>query len=422
MTENLADEETPWQAQAARYALLSEVVLLIAQTSDLQRLLADAVNKLKWVLDFERCTLALRNDDGESYRLQTLLETRRKVAKVKEEKIPLSVGISGDVISSNQMRLITDGISKDDTSPVADEEMEGGELSTILSVPLRAYNNTLGCITFGTRKSNAFSRDDIKVAREFSVHLALAIDRWQQTTNLQLANEHLKQEIDERTRAEEALRVARRRLADAIESISEGFSLYDTDDRLVLCNSRYHELLYPEMRDVMKPGTPFEEVIRNVANRGLIKDAEGRVDAWVKDRLAQHRNPGKGHLQPRTDGRWIQITERRTEDGGTVAVYSDITELKQREQELADLVGKLKIARDQAEAATQTKSQFLANMSHELRTPLNAVIGITEMLLEDAEDLGQDDFIEPLGRISRAGKHLLHLINDVLDLSKIEAG
>jgi adenylate cyclase len=82
--------------------------------------------------------------------------------------------------------------------------------------------------------------------------------------------------------------------------------------------------------------------------------------------------------------------------------------LKQREQE--------------AEDANRAKSQFLANMSHELRTPLNAVIGITEMLIEDAEEFGQDDFVEPLQRISRAGKHLLDLINDILDLSKIEAG
>jgi signal transduction histidine kinase len=82
----------------------------------------------------------------------------------------------------------------------------------------------------------------------------------------------------------------------------------------------------------------------------------------------------------------------------------------------------LRRAKELAEAATQAKSSFLANMSHELRTPLNAVIGITEMLEEDAKDLGQDDFIEPLGRVSKAGKHLLHLINEVLDLSKIEAG
>ena len=74
------------------------------------------------------------------------------------------------------------------------------------------------------------------------------------------------------------------------------------------------------------------------------------------------------------------------------------------------------------EQASQHKSQFLANMSHELRTPLNAIIGVSEMLLEDARDLDRPDEVEPLERVLRAGRHLLVLINDVLDLSKIEAG
>ena len=74
------------------------------------------------------------------------------------------------------------------------------------------------------------------------------------------------------------------------------------------------------------------------------------------------------------------------------------------------------------ELASQHKSQFLANMSHELRTPMNAIIGVSEMLLEDAQDLGHDDKVEPLSRILRAGRHLLALINGILDLSKIEAG
>ena len=76
----------------------------------------------------------------------------------------------------------------------------------------------------------------------------------------------------------------------------------------------------------------------------------------------------------------------------------------------------------QLEVASQHKSQFLANMSHELRTPLNAIIGVSEMLLEDARDLGNADQVEPLERILRAGRHLLTLINEILDLSKIEAG
>ncbi|WP_170766388.1 response regulator [Ruegeria lacuscaerulensis] len=213
-------------------------------------------------------------------------------------------------------------------------------------------------------------------------------------------------EIEENNLRE--IEVARRRLVDAIENSSDGFAFYDANEKLVLCNNRYKELLYPEIEVTIEPGMSFETIIRSSAKVGLIVNAQDRIDEWVEERIASHRNPKEALVQQRRDGRWIMINERKTSDGGTVAVYTDITELKQRERD--------------AEEANRAKSQFLANMSHELRTPLNAVIGITEMLEEDAEDLGQDDFIEPLQRISRAGKHLLELINEILDLSKIEAG
>ncbi|MER8715830.1 adenylate/guanylate cyclase domain-containing protein [Mesorhizobium sp. M1295] len=129
---------------------------------------------------------------------------------------------------------------------------------------------------------------------------------------------------------------ARQRLIDAIESISEGFALYDGEDRLVLSNSRYRELLYSDLAIELMPGTTFEHIIRRSAERGYIKDAEGRLEEWVAERLSRHRNPGEPWVQRRGDGRWIMISERRITAGGTVAVYSDITELKQREENLAE--------------------------------------------------------------------------------------
>ena len=208
---------------------------------------------------------------------------------------------------------------------------------------------------------------------------------------------------------------ARQRLIDAIESINEGFALYDADDRLILCNSRYEELLYPGYDIPMEPGTPFETVIRRAAERGLVLEAKGRVDAWVAERLARHRNPVAAEIQHRDGNRWIQVCERRIAGGGTVAVYTDITEVKHH-------AAQLELARDEAMAATRAKSQFLTNMSHELRTPLNAIIGITEMLKEEAEETGDEPLVEPLDRIRHAGTHLLALINEILDLAKIEAG
>ena len=127
---------------------------------------------------------------------------------------------------------------------------------------------------------------------------------------------------------------ARRRLVDAIENSSEGFAFYDPDDRLVICNTRYQELLYPDSDISLEPGTAFETIIRTAAEGGLITDAEGRIDEWVAERLAIHRDPGEPRIQQRSGGQWVLITERRTGDGGTVAIYSDITDLKQREEDL----------------------------------------------------------------------------------------
>ena len=122
------------------------------------------------------------------------------------------------------------------------------------------------------------------------------------------------------------------------------------------------------------------------------------------------RNATPGKLRP-------MVQQASNDELGTVIdEYNHMIEVERKHIE------ELESARAQAEAATQTKSQFLATMSHELRTPLNAVIGISEMLLEEVEEKKEEDYIEPLSRVSRAGKHLLSLINEILDLSKIEAG
>ena len=131
------------------------------------------------------------------------------------------------------------------------------------------------------------------------------------------------------------IRETRRRLSEAIESISEAFSLYDSEDRLIACNSKYRALLYPNVDDQVIVGKTFEALIRHAAESGDVADAEGRIDEWVAERLAHHRDPAAAFLQRRGDGRWLIVSERRTDDGGTVAVYSDVTELKQREQELS---------------------------------------------------------------------------------------
>jgi hypothetical protein len=131
-------------------------------------------------------------------------------------------------------------------------------------------------------------------------------------------------------------------LAVAIESISEAFSLYDGEDRLVVCNNKYRTLLYPGDAAEISPGMTFESIVRRAAERGYVKDAERRVDEWVRERIARHREPSSSHVQQRGDGRWILVSERKTEDSSTVAVYSDITELKERENQLSHTVSELR--------------------------------------------------------------------------------
>lgn len=140
-------------------------------------------------------------------------------------------------------------------------------------------------------------------------------------------------DITARKQAEESRRQSEQRLIDALESIQEGFVLFDADDRLAISNRRFKEL-YPGLTDLYVPGTPFEVIARRAAERGVIRDAVGRVDAWVVARIAMHREPSGPHLQAQSDGRWIQLNERKTQDGGTVAVFTDVSELKRREQEL----------------------------------------------------------------------------------------
>jgi adenylate cyclase len=150
-------------------------------------------------------------------------------------------------------------------------------------------------------------------------------------------------DVTARNEAEVALRRSEQRLTDAIEALSEGFSLYDAEDRLIVCNRAYGKLLYADT-GTPPAGTPYDRLIRNAAQLGLVEDAKGRVEEWVAERLAQHREPTGTHVQRRADGRWVQINERKTTEGGTVAVYTNITEIKRAEEALRDAHRKAELA------------------------------------------------------------------------------
>lgn len=194
----------------------------------------------------------------------------------------------------------------------------------------------------------------------------------------------------------------RQRLIDAIESISEGFAFYDADNRLVLYNTRYRDFLNDPTGDFVQPGRSAEEIAQD-APKGSGLRLEADLDG---------RTPRASNVRQLQDGRWVQIDKRRTTDGGSVVVYSDISELKQREAEITQ-------AKEQAEAANEAKSSFLATMSHEIRTPLNGIMGMSNLLASTKLDAEQRDFAATIGD---AADTLLTIINDILDFSKVEAG
>jgi len=265
-------------------------------------------------------------------------------------------------------------------------------LSSILR-PLRRLLAAIQAITAG--KANVelppASRDELGKMREALVFLR---DATRERAALAHETEH-----------------QRMTLYDALESINQGFALYDPDDRLIMINSQYRAW-QPALADVLKPGIAFPDILRAAVTAGLGTATTG--EGWITDRL-KNRGKGGSRIEQLTGGRWVQINERRTHDGGLVAVYTDVTEMRERQTEL-------ELAKEAADRATQVKSEFLANMSHELRTPLNAIIGYSQILQDDALDAGQTESIADLKKIEGAGNHLLHLINDILDLSKIEAG
>jgi sigma-B regulation protein RsbU (phosphoserine phosphatase) len=142
------------------------------------------------------------------------------------------------------------------------------------------------------------------------------------------------------TTASSLARDAHELMVEAIESVPQWFSLFDADDRLVICNRKYREVVSGPGVQV-RTGDSFESIIRRIAERGDIPAAIENVESWVQRRLDMHRNPQEPYIQYRSNGEWTQINERKTKDGGIVAIATDITALKNAEQAAEDAKARL---------------------------------------------------------------------------------
>ena len=235
-----------------------------------------------------------------------------------------------------------------------------------------------------------------------------------------------------------ALKNAEARVRDAIESINEGFALLDADLRFVIVNSNFVSM-YPVSGKLAVPGASLEDMLRYGAEHGeypLVETpAQVRefVALWMERYTSGDRYLGEGEMP---DGSWYLVSHHPTATGGYVSIRADITTQKKREAalsaamsdlevktlELGVLADELEQARRAADLANLGKSQFLANMAHELRTPLNAINGFSEIILKEMFGPMPERYKGYVEFIQQGGGHLLSLINDILDLSKIEAG
>jgi PAS domain S-box-containing protein len=221
-------------------------------------------------------------------------------------------------------------------------------------------------------------------------------------------------DVTARRQIEEQVRRANAYLVSAVDSIEDAFMLCDERDRVVLVNSAFRRLLPLQVTGAVV-GRTFEELLDELFAARAFDLGDQSTEAARAGRLAYHRSPAGTLEMATTTGRRLRVIERKTPEHGTVSLIMDITDDSLREAELRE-------ARAQAEAASAAKSEFLASMSHELRTPLNAVLGFAQLLQHDRKQPLSDRHQERLGHVLRGGEHLLRLIDDVLDLARIEAG
>ena len=227
-------------------------------------------------------------------------------------------------------------------------------------------------------------------------------------------------------------------LRNAIETSPEAFALWDKNHNMVLSNARFREIF--KLHEIGPDHAPSYQQFGAQVSKLMMRPRRPTRSFQQTSYQAQLRN-----------GRWLNIQERATSNGGHLCVSFDVTnlktvqqnllirekqmcstvedlrlsrrELEQKTQKLAELADKLMLEKERAEDANRVKAEFLANISHELRTPLNAIIGFSDMMQREVlGEIGHEKYKHYVNDIHMSGAYLLQLINDILDMSRIEAG
>jgi signal transduction histidine kinase len=218
-------------------------------------------------------------------------------------------------------------------------------------------------------------------------------------------------DTSEQKRKEETFR----RLSLAIDAIEHGVAILDADDRYFYFNRRY-QAFGNSAQGTLKVGRHFEDHVRELVDLGVVPVPEDQREIWIEKRMERHRSLPSSIMVEQDDGEWLLVREERLPDGGVAMIVTDVSELRQAQDQLKE-------ALVQAESASKTKSEFLATMSHEFRTPLNAILGFSEIMSDELLGaIENPSYAAYIKDIYNSGRHMLDLVNDVLDFSALEVG